>query len=134
MSIQNSKGDITMTIIPYTLQRALPGAGLGVWGAVLRTDIRETDDVYMLETEMPGINKEDIELIREDGILTIAVKAKEPENTEGYMRRERVYGDLKRSFALKNIDEETISAKLENGVLFVTLPKQKHNTSRIDIK
>ena len=124
-----------MTIIPYTIQRALPGTALSVWGTpVLRTDIRETDEAYLLETELPGVKKDDIELIRENGVLTIAVKAIEPENAEGYVRRERVYGDLKRSFALKDIDEETISAKLENGVLFVTLPKQKRDSGRIDIE
>jgi HSP20 family protein len=122
-----------MTIIPYTIQRVLPGAG--IWGVpVLRTDIRETDDAYLLETEMPGVKKEDIELIREDDVLTIAVKAKEPENADGYVKRERVYGELKRGFVLKNIDGATISAKLENGVLFITLPKQKRESGRIDIE
>ena len=62
-----------MTIIPYTVKRVLPGAGLGIWGVpVLRTDIRETVDAYLLETEMPGVKKEDIELIRESDVLTIA--------------------------------------------------------------
>jgi len=124
-----------MTIIPYTINRTLPGMGLGVWGApVLRTDIRETDDAYLLETEMPGVRKEDIELIREDDVLTISVKVAPPENTDGYVRRERIYGEMKRGFALKNIDGATISAKLENGVLFITLPKKKRRSGRIEIQ
>ena len=87
-----------MTIIPYTINRTLPGMGLGVWGApVLRTDIRETDDAYLLETEMPGVRKEDIELIREDDVLTISVKVAPPENTDGYVRRERIYGEIGRA-------------------------------------
>ena len=124
-----------MTIIPYTVKRGLPGAGLGIWGVpVLRTDIRETDDAYLLETEMPGVKKEDIELIRESDVLTIAVKASEPENANDYVRRERIYGEMKRGFILKNIDGATISAKLENGVLFITLPKQKRESGRINIE
>lgn len=124
-----------MTIIPYTVKRVLPGAGLGIWGVpVLRTDIRETDDAYLLETEMPGVKKEDIELIRESDVLTIAVKASEPENANDYVRRERIYGEMKRGFILKNIDGATISAKLENGVLFITLPKQKRESGRINIE
>jgi len=124
-----------MTIIPYTVKRVLPGAGLGIWGApVLRTDIRETDDAYLLEMEMPGVRKEDIELICEGDVLTIAVKAREPENAGGYVMRERLYGEIKRGFILKDIDGATISAKLEKGVLFVTLPKQKRESGRIHIE
>jgi len=124
-----------MTIIPYTVKRVLPGAGLGVWVVpMLRTDIRETDDAYLLETEMPGVKKDDIELICEGDVLTIAVKASEPENADGYVMRERIYGEMKRGFILKNIDGSTISAKLENGVLFVTLPKKKRESGRINIE
>ncbi len=126
-----------MTIIPYTRQGILPKASewLGVWGSqVLRTDIRETEDAYLLETEMPGVKKEDIELIRENGVLTISVKSAAPENDEGYVRRERVFGELKRSFVLENIDEETISARQDSGILYITLPKNKREQGRINIE
>jgi HSP20 family protein len=126
-----------MTFTPYTLQRTLTGAGErpGIYGSsVLRTDIRETEDTYLLETEMPGVKKENVELVRENGVLTILVKAETPENSESYVRRERVFGELKRSFVLKNIDEETISARLDNGILFITLPKQKREQGRINIE
>ncbi|MGI5918818.1 MAG: Hsp20/alpha crystallin family protein [Christensenellales bacterium] len=124
-----------MTIIPYTVKRVLPGAGLGIWGVpMLRTDIRETDDAYLLEIEMPGVKKEDIELICEGDVLTIAVKGRELENASGYVMRERLYGEMKRGFILKNIDGSTISAKLENGVLLVTLPKKKRESGRIHIE
>ena len=126
-----------MTIIPYTRQGILPKASdwLGVWGSqVLRTDIRQTDEAYLLETEMPGVKKEDIELIREKGVLTISVKTAVPENDEGYVRRERLFGELKRSFVLDNIDEETISAKLDSGILYISLPKMKRVQGRINIE
>ena len=126
-----------MTIIPYTRQGILPKASdwLGVWGSqVLRTDIRQTDEAYLLETEMPGVKKEDIELIRENGVLTISVKTSAPENDEGYVRRERLFGELKRSFVLDNIDEDTISAKLDSGILYISLPKMKREQGRINIE
>ena len=126
-----------MTIIPYTRQGILPKASdwLGVWGSqVLPTDIRQTDEAYLLETEMPGVKKEDIELIRENGVLTISVKTAVPENDEGYVRRERLFGELKRSFVLDNIDEETISAKLDSGILYISLPKMKREQGRINIE
>jgi HSP20 family protein len=125
-----------MTIIPYTFQSTVPRTGewLSFCGSsVLKTDIRQTDEAYFLETEIPGIKKEDIELIRENGVLTISVKGEAPESSEDYVRRERVFGEQKRSFVLENIDEETISAKLDNGVLYITLPKQKREQGRINI-
>lgn len=126
-----------MTIIPYSREGILPKASewLGVWGSqVLRTDIRQTDEAYLLETEMPGVKKEDIELIRENGVLTISVRSAAPNNDDGYVRRERVFGELKRSFVLDNIDEETISAKLDSGILYITLPKTKREQGRINIE
>jgi HSP20 family protein len=135
MDIKYYEGGEAMTIIPYTVKRVLPGAGLGIWGVpMLRTDIRETDDAYLLEIEMPGVKKEDIELICEGDVLTIAVKGRELENASGYVMRERLYGEMKRGFILKNIDGSTISAKLENGVLLVTLPKKKRESGRIHIE
>jgi HSP20 family protein len=83
---------------------------------------------------MPGVRKEDIELICEGDVLTIAVKGRELENASGYVMRERLYGEMKRGFILKNIDGSTISAKLENGVLLVTLPKKKRESGRIHIE
>jgi HSP20 family protein len=128
-----------MTLIPYTIQRHIPGGLSAEWfgagqAGILRTDIREKKDAYLLETEMPGVRKEDIELIRENGVLTISVRSAAPEGEDDYIRRERVFGESKRSFALKNIDEETISARLENGVLFITLPKQKRELGKIEIE
>lgn len=126
-----------MTIMPILRQTTLPRAGelFGLWPSqVLRTDIKETEEAYTLETEMPGVRKEDIGLIRENSVLTIKVKTAEPGDDSGYIRRERVFGELKRSFVLENIDEETISAKLESGVLHITLPKQKRDMGRINIE
>lgn len=93
-----------------------------------RTDIRDTGDKYVLEAELPGFNKEDINLDLKDGILTIS--AEHTENSEqkdekdgSYIRRERRYGSFRRSFDVTGIDENAITATYQNGVLELSLPK-----------
>lgn len=93
----------------------------------MKTDIKETQDAYIVEAEMPGVKKENVELVCENGVLTITAKTNE-ENTQekaGYIRRERVTGEMVRRFEIPEIDEEKISAKMEDGVLSVTLPKSE---------
>lgn len=94
-----------------------------------RTDIRDAGDSYVLEAELPGFNKEDINLDLKDGILTIT--AAHTESTEdksdngSYIRRERRYGSFQRSFDVTGIEETGITAAYLNGVLTLTLPKAK---------
>lgn len=94
-----------------------------------RTDIRDQGDKFLLEAELPGFNKEDISLELKDGILTIKAEHKESTEDTGdkgeYLRRERRYGSFARSFDVSGIDETTITAAYNNGILELTLPKQK---------
>ena len=94
-----------------------------------RTDIRDMGDKFLLEAELPGFNKEDIALELKDGILTIKAEHKENHdetNDKGeYLRRERRYGSFARSFDVSGIDETAITAAYNNGILELTLPKQK---------
>ena len=106
-------------------------------GPLVKTDVKETDEAFIVEAEMPGVKKEDVTLVCEKGILTISAKTSEEktEEKENYVRKERFSGEAKRSFALKNINEEEISAKLEDGVLYVTLPKKEQDKEkRIEIE
>jgi HSP20 family protein len=121
---------------PFGMLRDFFGEG---WLApAMKTDIKETENAYVVEAEMPGVKKENVELVCEDGVLTISAKANEEktEEKEGYIRRERVSGEMTRRFELENIDEENISAKMEDGVLFVTLPKKapEKNEKKIAIE
>lgn len=101
----------------------------------IKTDIRETEKEYVVEAEIPGANKEDIKLELKDEILTIAVEHNEQTNEEhdNYIRKERRYGSYSRSFQVQNIKNEEVTARYENGILTVTLPKageekeKKHN-------
>lgn len=92
-----------------------------------RTDIRDAGDRYILEAELPGFRKEDIQLDVKDGILTISAQHgenKDEEDDKGsYIRRERRYGSFTRSFDVSGIDEERITAAYNNGVLELNLPK-----------
>ena len=102
-----------------------------------RTNIRETDESYEFTLEMPGLTKEDIELAIEKDRLVVrgGSESKTEENTKDLVRREFRSSRYERSFGIGNgIDREKISAKLENGVLTVTVPKAAaHVGRRIEI-
>ncbi len=106
-----------------------------------RTDIRNNEDAYLLEAELPGFAKEDISLDIKDGILTIRAEsqmAKEEKDEMGnYIRRERRFGSVSRSFDVSGIDEENISAQYQDGILKLRLPKVAPvlpETRRIEIQ
>ena len=92
-----------------------------------RTDIRDAGDKFILEAELPGFNKEDIKLDVKDGILTITAEHKEQNDQKdekgSYIRRERRYGSFTRSFDITGIDEGSITASYQNGILELNLPK-----------
>lgn len=92
-----------------------------------RADIKEKEDEYLIEAEMPGMNKEDIELEIDDNYLTITADHKEEteEKGENYIRRERRQGRYTRSFYLDNVKEDEIKAEYNDGILTVHLPKVK---------
>lgn len=91
-----------------------------------RADIRDLDDKFVLEAELPGFNKEDISLDLKEGILTVKAEHKEDQTQKQgeYIRRERRTGSFARSFDVSGIEESGISAAYKNGILEVTLPKQ----------
>ena len=91
-------------------------------------DIHEEDSCYMLTADIPGVNRQDVEITLEDGVLTVKGERKsEAEVTEeGYRRRERIYGTFVRQFNLPDtVDAANISAKAEDGVLKIVIPKQE---------
>ena len=88
-------------------------------------DIKETENAYLVSAELPGVKKEDINLEYKDGALVISAIRNEEINEEkdNYIRRERTYGQIARSFHVENVDKEKVSAKFENGELHIVLPK-----------
>ncbi len=101
-------------------------------------DLRETDTAYIIETDLPGIKKEDIDLRIQDDVVTIKGERKHEETTdkEGYHRYERRYGSFQRSFRIpKGIDVDNVEATYKDGVLHVTLPKREDvRPKQIDVK
>lgn len=93
-----------------------------------RTDIRKEDENYILEAELPGFKKEDISIDIDKDCLTISAERKseeEEENKESsFVRRERYYGSFRRSFNLKGIDAENITASYTDGILTLTMPEK----------
>ena len=92
----------------------------------MKTDIFESENEYRLDVEVPGASKENIKLSFKDGYLTIEASVEEKAE-EGFkaIRNERLSGEASRQFYLGEVDEEAISAKYENGVLTILVPKAK---------
>ncbi len=100
-----------------------------------KTDIRDDGDKFVLEAELPGFEKEDINIDLKDGTLTIAAEHTaendKKDNDGNYIRRERSYGSFSRSFDVTNIDENAIAATFKNGVLELTLPKKEEKVDPV---
>lgn len=90
------------------------------------SDIIEKDNEYIVSAELSGVSKEDISLDYKNNYLVINAKRNEEhkDKEDNYIRKERSYGEFSRSFYFDNIVQDKISAKFENGVLKIILPKE----------
>ena len=114
-------------------------SSLGVLKNNFSVDLKEDDNDYIIEADLPGVDKKDIEISYKNGYLNIAAKRNNhvEEKKDNYVRQERSYGEFKRSFYIDNVEEEKINANFDNGVLKVTLPKlnkETNETRKIEIK
>ncbi len=93
----------------------------------IKTDVREEGESYILEAELPGFEKQDINLDISNDVLTISAQSvsEESKENEGYVSRERRQGSFKRSFSLEGINQNDIIANYQNGILKLVLPKEK---------
>ena len=100
-------------------------------------DIREEENRYLLSADIPGVERENIEITLEDGVLTLKGERTGESGTNGkqYRRKERVHGTFMRQFTLpETVDTQNISATVKDGVLDVVIPKQaKLQPTRITI-
>ena len=96
---------------------------------LMRTDIKEKKDKYLVDIDLPGYNKEDIKIEIEDGYLTIhaTTDSHKEEKDEGkFVRKERYFGECSRSFYIgDNITEDEIKASFKNGTLRLQIPKKE---------
>ena len=94
----------------------------------LKTDIIENENNYVLKVDVPGVDKKNINLDFNNQYLTLSVNQKEEKqdtDNNKYIRKERTSFSYSRSYYLDKADEESIKAKLENGILTVTISKTK---------
>ena len=96
---------------------------------LMKTDVRETDGSYELDVDLPGFKKDEISVDLKDGYLTIqAAKGldKDEQDKKGrYIRQERYAGTMSRSFYVGDVEPDQVSAKYEDGILKISLPKQE---------
>lgn len=97
----------------------------------MKCDIYEKDDKYFIEVDLPGVKKENINISYSKGYLNIKTTQKDEvqEENKTYIRRERNYKKLERSFYVADIEETKIKATYKDGILNVTIPKQKDNNT-----
>lgn len=105
----------------------------------MRTDIKETEHAFLLEVDMPGFSKENIQVEYHEGILTITARVDEDHQEKDYqlIRQERRLGRMSRSYHLDGIDEDQIQAVYRDGVLRLLVPKSSDNNNyrkQIDIQ
>lgn len=99
----------------------------------MRTDVKENEKGYELKIDMPGYEKEEIELSLNDGYVTVSAEKKEKENNENFVRRERRFSCSRSYFVGNGVTEKDIKAKYNNGTLTLSIPKtdvieqKKHN-------
>ena len=96
---------------------------------MMKTDVKETEDGYVVDIDLPGFEKDEIKLALENGYLTVSAEkglSKEEEGEKKYIRRERYAGSMSRSFYVgDHVTEEEIHPKYENGILSFCLPKEE---------
>lgn len=104
----------------------------------MKCDIYEKGNDYVVEMDVPGFNKDEIDIDVEKGYLTISVAHNEENNIEdkNYIRKERVYGSSKRQFYVGDVEEDSIKASFNDGVLKVVVPKREEisNKRKIEIE
>lgn len=137
------------SMTPYRSERGLAPRGFfddftgdffkpfleGPFGGILRperamkVDVRDDGDHYTLEADMPGVSKDNLKVEVSGGVLTLSAdydQTKEDKDAdERYVYRERRCGSVRRSFNVEGIREEDITARFQDGVLTLELPKRE---------
>ncbi|MGE5552454.1 MAG: Hsp20/alpha crystallin family protein [Betaproteobacteria bacterium] len=107
---------------------------------LMATDVRETEGEYHLTMDLPGVNKQDVQIEVKDNVLHVVAERRAETDTSAkdgsYLYRERHYGRQERSFTLPGgVDPEGIKATFDRGQLEIILPKKnRHPGRRIEIQ
>ena len=131
-----------------SFDRMFDDAFKNFWGSnelatfdAFKTDVIDQGDNYLLQAELPGFDKSDINIDLKDNLLTISASHKDEKSEEDenkYIRRERCYSSYSRSFRVDNVEPGDIDASYSNGILEVKFPKRelaaKEEVKRIEVK
>ncbi|MGI5881772.1 MAG: Hsp20/alpha crystallin family protein [Dethiobacteria bacterium] len=100
-----------------------------------RVDVRDNEKDYLIEAELPGVNKEEVDIELDEGRLTISVNREQniQEEKENYLHRERFFSSMKRSIYLADARVEGIGAKMQDGVLSIHIPKNVEDNHAVKI-
>lgn len=101
-----------------------------------KIDLQEDEKNYFIEADLPGVNKDEVKVAIEDGKLNISVIREEKidDQTKNYLHRERRFSSMQRSVYLADADAANIKAKLDNGVLTMTIPKKGEEDKSVKIE
>ncbi|AEG59126.1 Hsp20/alpha crystallin family protein [Desulforamulus ruminis] len=113
---QNMLDDFFADAWPFTRSLA---------GDTFKIDVQENEKEYIVEAELPGVKKEEVDVSLNEGRLNITVSKKEnvDKKYKNYIHRERRLSSMTRNIFLRDSDSEGIKAKLEEGLLTITVPK-----------
>ena len=104
---------------------------------MMKSDIIENKDYYLIKIDVPGIEKKDIKIVTSNGYLEVYVTREEEKvNEDNYLHKERYKGEFVRKFYIGNVEKENVDATLKNGVLELTVQKsnKKEEDNYIEIK
>ena len=95
----------------------------------IKMDVKENDNAYTVQAEIPGVSKEDIQVSIEGNMVTLSAEVKQLDTQtkdDRLLRSERYFGSVSRGFQLpQDVDQSQAKAKYDNGVLTLTLPKKQ---------
>jgi HSP20 family protein len=137
------RGNRVSTYDPFRMldemERSFFGSNNHPAMSTFRTDVTDTGDAFVLDAELPGFKKEDIEIDVENDCLTISAERKldEEEKQKNFIKRERFYGSFSRSLDVSGVNVDGIEAAYNDGVLKLTMPKKVETvppTRRLEIK
>ena len=103
----------------------------------MKTDVRELEDHYEVDVDLPGFKKDEVNAVLDNGYITISAskgldKSEKDKKTGKFLRQERYAGALSRSFYVGDEYEQSeIGARFENGILSLNIPK-KENTKKVE--
>ena len=105
---------------------------------LMKTDIRENENTYIMDVDLPGFEKENIKIDLENGYLNIHAKMDNSKNEDEkgkFIKRERYFGECSRSFYVgEDIKEEEIKASFNNGILTLEVPKKPEEEKEAEKK